>query len=127
MDILIDTHVLIWFAEKHPRLIPKVQRWLEDSENRIFLSMVSMWEMAIKVNLGRLTLLVSFETTLEQLPKMGFELMPIELKHVTRFASLPLHHRDPFDRMLVAQAMEENLSLVSSDRSLSKYGIKVLW
>ncbi|MBX7158545.1 MAG: type II toxin-antitoxin system VapC family toxin [Verrucomicrobiae bacterium] len=127
MDILIDTHVLIWFAEKHSNLTPKVQRWLENADNKVFLSVASLWEMAIKVNISRLKLLVPFETMVEQLPQMGFELMPIELKHVTRFSSLPLHHSDSFDRMLVAQAMEEKLNLVSSDRSLSRYGIKVMW
>jgi PIN domain nuclease of toxin-antitoxin system len=127
MDVLIDTHVLIWFAEKHPNLTPKVQRWLESADNKVFLSVASLWEMAIKVNISRLKLLVPFETLAEQLPQMGFDLLSLEIRHITRFVSLPLHHRDLFDRMLVAQAMEEKLPLVSSDRSLSRYGIKVLW
>ncbi len=125
MRILLDTHALIWALAKPERLPAAIRRAVQAAENEVYASLASAWEIAIKVALDRLEFDVrAMEGTLAA---SGIQTLGISLQHTTRVAELPQHHRDPFDRMLVAQAMCESMTLVSRDRELAKYGVKLLW
>ena len=128
MKILADTHTFLWFVTDAPQLSAQAKMILEAQDTERFFSMASVWEIAIKTSLGKLTLRKPLEEFLpEQLAANRFTLLNIAAEHAFRVARLPLHHRDPFDRMLVAQCLAENLPLVSSDAALDAYGIKRLW
>lgn len=128
MNLLIDTHAFLWFCQDAPELTTTAKILMEDSANRKFLSIASCWELAIKAGLGKLNLgEPSHSYVTNALAKTGFELLPISLIHATRVESLPPHHRDPFDRMLVVQAMTENLEIVSADVKLDAYAVIRRW
>jgi PIN domain nuclease of toxin-antitoxin system len=128
VKILADTHTFLWFVTDAPQLSAKAKTLLEDDETERLFSIASVWEIAIKASLGKLTLRKPLEEFLpEQLAANRFTLLNISVEHAFQIAHLPLHHRDPFDRMLVAQCLTENLPLVSSDAALDAYGIKRLW
>jgi PIN domain nuclease of toxin-antitoxin system len=119
--ILLDSNVLIWWAEGNPQI---GQHLRVQIENRplAFASLASAWEIAIKSSIGRLRLPLGFD---EFLDRFGFELLPIRLDHIREIEMLPFHHRDPFDRMLVAQARIEGLQIVTRDRHLEAYDVGV--
>jgi PIN domain nuclease of toxin-antitoxin system len=119
--LLLDTHAFIWIRERNPRISPIVDT-LQASE--VLVSIVSAWEVAIKRALNKLMLPASFESGLTD---SRFGLLPISLSHAEQVGDLPLHHRDPFDRMLIAQCRVENLTLVTADRRLAPYGVPTLW
>jgi PIN domain nuclease of toxin-antitoxin system len=126
--LLLDTHTFLWFLADDPQLSPTARSLIEDGTNEILLSMASLWEIAIKVSLGKLTLGGAFATFIpDQLTLNAFGLLPIELAHVTAVAALPFHHRDPFDRLLVAQALVEPLPIISRDPALDAYGVTRKW
>jgi PIN domain nuclease of toxin-antitoxin system len=121
--LLLDTHVLLWWSTDSPRLQESARDAIR-SAGRVVVSAASAWEAAIKAGSGKLTLNVPFEAVAEV---NGFEKLPITFAHAAAVATLPEHHRDPFDRMLVAQAQAEGLTLVTHDRALDPYGIPILW
>ena len=128
MKLLIDTHTFIWFVDGSSALSPFAKQLLEDKNNDIYLSLVSVWELATKISIGKLAFaqpLPEYVTT--QTKRNGIALLPIELPHVLYVATMPLHHRDPFDRLLVAQSEVERLPLVSADAVLDGYGVQRLW
>lgn len=128
MRLLLDTHAFLWWITDSPLLSKKARAAIGKSGSECFLSLASCWEMAIKASLGKLTLAQPLERFLpEQLAANGFQLLEIDFRHMVRVESLPFHHRDPFDRLLVAQASAEKLSLVSGDAALDAYGVKRLW
>ena len=128
MKILADTHTFLWFVTDAPQLSARAKTILEAADTERFFSLASVWELAIKTGLGKLTLRKPLEEFLpEQLAANRFTLLNIAAEHAFRVVRLPFHHRDPFDRMLVAQCLAENLPLVSSDDALDAYGIKRLW
>ena len=126
MKVLIDSHTLLWWCWEDPQLSAVARRTIEQHE--CIVSMASLWEMAIKVNLGKLTLPGPIDRYFpDQMLQNGFGQLEIGIRHVARYAALPLHHRDPFDRMLAAQAMEDNLAIVSRDPVFTRYGIERIW
>lgn len=128
MKFLADTHAFLWFVTDSPRLSVKTKALLESPDSERWLSIVSLWEIAIKTSLGKLSLAKPFEQFIpEQLARNGFQVLGLTVEHAAKVAALPLHHRDPFDRMLVAQCLVENLPLLSSDEPLDAYGIQRLW
>jgi PIN domain nuclease of toxin-antitoxin system len=128
MRLLLDTHTFLWFAWDDPQLSRAANDLIEDGSNQGFVSAASVWEMAIKVGTGKLVLAKPLDRFLdEHLDVNEIEVLPIERRHSTYVASLPLHHRDPFDRMLVAQSIIEAMPLVSADPALDAYGITRLW
>jgi len=126
--LLLDTHVWLWMIAERQRFGPEITGALEDSTNELLLSAVSSWEIAIKHSLGKLTLPAPpAKYVPEQIAKTGVTPLPVEHSHALRVASLPPHHRDPFDRLLVAQAQLEGARLVTSDRQFAPYGIPIEW
>src|SRR5437660_12895428 len=128
MGLLLDTHAFLWFAWGDPQLSAIARRLIEDPANHKFLRVASIWEIAIKVNLGKLALAKPLEPFLiEHAEGNGFEVLAIERPHLAEIATLPLHHRDPFDRMLAAQSLIESLPLISADPIFDAYGTTRLW
>lgn len=128
MRLLLDTHVFLWWVDDAPRLSDQARQAIFDQKSECFLSVASCWELAVKVSLGKLRLRESVERFIpEQLALNGFRLLPIDFRHVARVEGLPFCHRDPFDRLLVAQAMTEKMVMVTADQKLAEYGVKCLW
>jgi PIN domain nuclease of toxin-antitoxin system len=121
MRLLVDTHVLLW-AIAEPRKLPEPARArLEAPENDVLFSAASIWELAIKLQIGRLTLPVDLEAIMEAARRMGFAELPISAAHATGVRHLPIYHRDPFGRLLVSQAIHEPAHLLTTDRILGQY------
>ena len=127
MNLLLDTHALLWSADAPEKLSLQARTQVEDASNRLFFSAASVWEIAIKVSIEKLRLSISPEQMVQLLGRAGFLEVPIESQHAARVATMPLHHRDPFDRLLVAQAELERMTLVSRDGGFDAYGIRRLW
>ena len=128
MRILLDTHAFLWWVNAAPALPRRARAAIANPRNQCWLSLVSCWEMAIKTSLGKLTLAGGVERFIpEQMALNGFHELPIEFRHVSRVARLAFHHRDPFDRLLVAQAVEEGLPIVSADHVFAAYGVQRIW
>ena len=121
--LLLDTHTLIWWAEDNPRLPPATDARIRHADIAL-VSIASAWEIAIKTSLGRIAVPMAVEDILDE---AGFALLPVTFAHTAEVAKLPHHHRDPFDRMLVAQARTEGLALVSHDQMIRKYDVQVMW
>ncbi len=128
MRYLVDTHVFIWWNTSSTRLPAKVQSLFRDPNETLFLSLASVWEMQIKIQLGKLTLPAPLSILLQrQQQTNAIQILPITLPHVLELASLPDLHRDPFDRLLIAQARVEKASLISDDATIKKYPVTVVW
>jgi PIN domain nuclease of toxin-antitoxin system len=126
--VLLDTRTFLWWVEDAPILSKEARAAIGNPENERLLSLASCWEMAIKLGLGKLRLPGAIERFIpEQLVANVFRQLPIELRHVARVAVLPFHHRDPFDRLLAAQALEERCVIVSADPIFAKYGVSRIW
>lgn len=123
MKLLLDTNVLLWTLTSPDRLSAVAVETIEASENRVYVSVVSPWEISMKTSRGNLPVFDDLES---QLAEMSFDLLPIGLRHTKAIESLPHHHGDPFDRMLIAQAQTEGLTLVTSDRAIRRYSVAVL-
>ena len=128
MKLLLDTHAFIWFVDGNPKLSNAARTAIDDIENRVYLSVASVWELAILVSLKRLTLqrTVSEYVTLYT-DRNAIDLLPVTIDHIEVIVHLPFHHRDPFDRLLIAQAKFHDLHLVSADRTFKQYDINELW
>lgn len=127
MNVLIDTHTFLWFVNDEPHLSESAAALLE-SDTTVFLSIASLWEIAIKVSIGKLSLPQPFDVFIpEQLALNDMTVLPIRLADCHQVISLPFHHRDPFDRMIIAQAMIEDMPIVSIDTAFDAYPIHRLW
>jgi PIN domain nuclease of toxin-antitoxin system len=127
VKLLLHTHAFLWWVEG-AALGRQARAEVSDPENEVSISVASCWELASKLSLGKLRLAQSLERFIpEQLTRNGFVLLGVEFRHVARVADLPFHHRDPFDRVLVAQALQDELAIVSGDRAFRKYGVAVIW
>ena len=128
MNLLLDTHAFLWFIANDPRLSSQAQSLIRAPANRRMLSMASLWEMAIKVSLGKLTLAQPFDQFIpRQLQLNQIEVLAIELPHVAAVVAMPFHHRDPFDRLMAAQCQMEDLPIVSADPVFDAYSIRRVW
>jgi PIN domain nuclease of toxin-antitoxin system len=128
MKLLLDTHVLIWLVEGSDNLSQAARQGIDNEDNSLYLSIASLWEITIKMSLGKLQLGISLDRIVDSyiLPS-GMEIIPIQLNHLLVLRDLPLHHRDPFDRILISQAQAEELTLVSGDRLFLDYSVQILW
>ncbi len=128
MRLLLDTHIFLWFVYGDAQLSARARALIEDRFNTCFLSLASIWETAIKVGTGKRALTQPVDVFFaEQTQRNGIALLPIELAHAARVAALPFHHRDPFDRLLAAQSLAENMPLLSADAVLDACSIMRYW
>lgn len=128
MRLLLDTHTFLWFVGGDSTLSARSKQVIEDTTNERWLSIASVWEMAIKSSIGKLRVDAPFDAFItEQLYLNQITLLPISIAHTTRIISLPFYHRDPFDRLLIGQAFEEELTLVSIDQVFDAYGVTRIW
>lgn len=127
-SVLLDTHAFLWFIAGSENLSGRARKTIESEENDIVVSMASIWEMSIKVSIGKLVTHRPLRALVPaQLESNGFELLPIEVGHCLRVSELPMHHRDPFDRLLISQALADNMPLVSVDDVFDRYGVDRIW
>lgn len=126
MNLLLDTHVLIWWMQGSERIGDHAKAALFDAGAQVWLSAASVWEMAIKSALGKLDLGVPLEEAVPMLTRRGGRCLPVSIRHALEVAALPMHHGDPFDRILIAQARVEGLTLVTADAALSEYDVRIL-
>lgn len=128
MRLLLDTHVLIWSTASPQKLSQQVTNLLADTNNYWVVSIASVWKMQIKIQLGKLNLNLPLAELIENLRQINnIQILPIELNHIYALKNLPQHHRDPFDRILIAQAIVENIPLLSIDKIFDVYPVKKLW
>lgn len=127
MRYMLDTHTLIWFFEKNPRISSKAQSIMDDKNNIVHVSIASLWEIAIKVSLGKLDISLTTDELLERIDEEDFLMVNILSEHLRIVQILPHHHRDPFDRMIIAQADVEKCTIISIDNAFDAYSTPVLW
>lgn len=128
MNLLFDSHSFVWWRDEQHKLSQKAFAEISNSANHIFLSVASVWELQIKIGLGKFKLKGAFEDVIENERQINdVKILPINLSHALYLENLPLHHNDPFDRILIAQAMVENMILVSADAKFSDYKVNLLW
>lgn len=123
MKYLLDTHSLLWTIFEPDKLSAEAQEIIPNRDNIICVSFVSLWEVSIKQNVGRLNIPKEF---FEVVRKGGFEMLPLTVSQIEKYRALPLHHRDPFDRMLVVQAQQQKLVLITRDSKISKYDVEIV-
>jgi PIN domain nuclease of toxin-antitoxin system len=128
MNILLDTHAFLWFVDDDSLLSETARKLIENEDTQPFLSTASLWEIAIKMSLGKLDLKQPYEVFIpQQLAINGIGILNITMEHTAAIATLPFHHRDPFDRLLIVQSKIENMPLVSVDSILDRYDITRVW
>ena len=129
MELLLDTHTLLWFAEgDNQRLSIVARQLLEESSNNKYVSSASFWEIGIKMSTGKLELKKGLDSLIDFVNKVDFQILPIKFNHIEIIKTLPFIHRDPFDRMLIAQASVERLAVVSADKNIQHYdNVKTIW
>ena len=131
MKYLIDTHTFLWFNEGSADLSQTAKQLITDKNNEIFISIASLWEISIKTSLNKLTITGSYDLIIEDVTENDIEILPINFAHTVVQHKLPFHHRDPFDRIIVSQAISENMNLISKDTLLDSYladmPIKRIW
>ena len=127
MSYLLDTHTFLWFIEGNPKLSPKSNQIIQNTELVKFVSVASLWEIAIKTSKQKLILTQSFENLKEYIEVNDFKLLPIQFEHLSNLKNLPYNHADPFDRLIIAQAFTQNLIILSADRHFQSYPINVIW
>lgn len=127
MSYLIDTQILIWLFISPQKLPPKVLKILKNIENDIFVSNVSIWEIAIKTSIGKLNLPFELKNIVQEISEMSVLILDITSEHLIKVADLPFHHKDPFDRLLISQSLVENIPLISADDNFKQYDINLIW
>ena len=128
MKVLVDTHTFLWALLHDHRLSAKAKQVLRSDEYELVYSLVSLWEIAIKIKTGKLNTIGSSVTYVrDEMNAYGMELLPIRYEHVLRLEALPAHHGDPFDRLLIAQAIHESLPILTHDEAFTRYPVKVIW
>jgi len=127
MSFLIDTHALLWYISGNKKLSEKAIAIIENTKNIIFVSKASLWEIAIKISLGKLQITMPFETLELFLKENDLEVLDYNFSHLNILLTLPFHHSDPFDRLIISQAISENLTIITNDRSFQDYQVKLLY
>ena len=131
MQYLIDTHVFLWFVSQSKELSPTARTLIENGKNEVFISIASLWEISIKTAIGKLTINGKYETVIDDVNDNSMQILPINFAHTVEQNRLPFHHRDPFDRIIVSQAIVENMNFISADAIFDDYlkgsSIKRTW
>jgi PIN domain nuclease of toxin-antitoxin system len=127
MDYLLDTHTFMWFINGSEELSLVSRKAIEDKNSNSFISIASIWEMAIKLSIGKLKVQAPFSSLPAQIVANGFQILPVKFEDTLELSSMPFHHRDPFDRLIIAQSITNKLLLISKDKQFLNYGIDVIW
>jgi PIN domain nuclease of toxin-antitoxin system len=127
MDLLLDTHALVWFLNGDDKLTNKVKMAIENPNNRKIVSIASIWEIAIKISLNKFRFPKGFKYFLKMIKDNGFEILPISFNHTLVVSTLEYLHRDPFDRILIAQCKNDHLTIATKDENIQLYNIQTLW
>ena len=128
MRVLVDTHTFLWALLKDHRLSTRAKQVLISGENELVFSLVSLWEIAVKMKIGKLNTVGSSVTYIrDEMAEYGMELLPIRYEHILQLERLPLHHSEPFDRLLIAQAVAESLPILTHDETFPLYPVKLIW
>ncbi len=128
MRYLLDTHTLLWFIAEDKELSDRARRLILDSSSEILISIASLWEIAIKINIGKLVLDKPFNQLFpDELDSHGIDILDITMDHFMQVTTLPLHHRDPFDRLIIAQALVEGMPIIGVDSAFDAYGVSREW
>ena len=126
MEYLLDMHIFLWYVEGSSKLSPRVLKIIQDKSNGKLVSIASLWEIAIKINKGNLNLSMPFPVLDRYIELNQFKILPVSFEHLIQIEKIPRFHADPFDHLLIAQAMIENLTIVSADRHFTAYPINVI-
>jgi PIN domain nuclease of toxin-antitoxin system len=124
---LLDTHALLWFIQDDPQLSDRARVIITTDTNQLCLSVASLWEITIKLNIGKLTIGHTIDEIYTLLKQLNIEILAISQSDLEQYLTLPLHHRDPFDRLIIAQAIDRQLALVSADSAFKAYSVQKLW
>ena len=127
MNVLLDSHAIIWFITDDSNLPLKSKQIIENKDNTCYISIATFWEIGIKNSLGRLNLDADLKAIFKVIEKTGFDILPITLNHILKSAELDFFHQDPFDRIIIAQAITENLIVITKDQYFTKYPISLCW
>lgn len=128
MKALLDTSAFLWIIASSDRLGTNARHYISDLNNELFLSVASLWEIAVKASLNKLELLRPFEQLIpDQLEKNAIDILPIEISHLSELMKLSFHHRDPFDRLIIAQGISEKLPIISNDAAFQNYSVDLIW
>ena len=127
MRYLLDTHAIIWYVRRTPNLPLRMEEIIDNDDNRVYVSSASLWEIAIKANLGKLNLNSTFDEFLDTVRNTDFEILQIKDGYLKRLSLLPTIHEDPFDRLLIATALAENLTVITADENVRKYNVPWIW
>lgn len=128
MNLLLDSHAFIWWRDAPDKLSPRAYAEISSSQNNVFLSVVTVWELQIKIALGKFTVKGDLESAvIDEQKNNGLQILPVQLAHALYLKNLPSHHKDPFDRLLISQAIVEDLTLISGDGFFPLYPVKLLW
>lgn len=127
MRVLVDTHALLWYLQADPNLSTLAMNTIESKDNDVFVSIASLWEIAIKLGLNKLEIQRPFEHLEIDLQRLDIKILPIAFSDVQIYRSLPIHHRDPFDRILIAQSIENALIIITRDTLFEPYSVELMW
>ena len=127
MRAIADTHALVWWLNRDRHLSAVAQKFISSSANEVLVSAATVWELSIKNRSGKLNVQALLDNIEDAMEEQGFVVLRISCNHALRAGSLPLHHADPFDRMLVAQAQAEHVALITADRAFDAYGVRRIW
>ena len=127
MNVLLDTHTFIWYIEGNTSLTEKAREIIEFSADNVYLSIISLWEIAIKTGKNKLAMQNEYDDLLDVLNSLDIEVLPITFVDTQIYKNLPLHHGDPFDRMIISQAINNSLTIIGCDQSFNNYPIQILW
>ena len=127
MDLLLDTHAFIWFIDGDNSLPEKAADTIKEINNKCFISVASLWEIAIKLSLKKIELKSDFSRINDFLADNDIDILPITFDHLQKLLELPYHHRDPFDRIIISQGLSENFTIVTKDKEFESYTERILW
>ncbi|WP_372950557.1 type II toxin-antitoxin system VapC family toxin [Mariniphaga sp.] len=127
MDLFLDTHVFLWYIDGNEQLPEKIVKIINNKSNRCFVSIASIWEIVIKLSIDKLEIKGGFKTIENFLDNNDFEILPIDLGDTKTLLKLDFFHRDPFDRMIIAQAIASDLKIISKDKQFKDYNMEILW
>lgn len=127
MELLLDTNAFLWFSEDNPKLSPNAKQYIENPNNYSYISIASLWEISIKISLNKIKLKMPFDKFFRQIEDNGFKVLPITFEHTLQVSKLIFNHKDPFDRLIISQAIVEDIPIITSDEIFNSYKINRIW